>query len=129
MQAAGFKRGLACCIMTVLSPSKVTSTSMSFFMGPILLAARKPCPPQHSRHACSISTRCHVAPAFRPLLMTWICFPSSGRFLMYSACTAMQLSGDADLSFHVLKAPCTQRMLHGNASTPSTELRRPRKVT
>lgn len=37
-----------CCIMTVLSPSKVTSTSMSVFMGPILLAARKPMPPQHS---------------------------------------------------------------------------------
>jgi hypothetical protein len=34
--------------MTVLSPSKVTSTSMSVFIGPILLAARKPMPPQHS---------------------------------------------------------------------------------
>jgi len=45
----------ACCIMTVLSPSNVTSTSMSLFSGPILLAARKPCPPHASRHACRTS--------------------------------------------------------------------------
>ena len=31
-----------CCIMTVLSPSKVTSTSMSFFKGPMRLTAEKP---------------------------------------------------------------------------------------
>ena len=77
-----------CCIMTVLSPSKVTSTSMSFLRGPMRLAARKPCPPQHSLHACSVSTRLQVAPAFSPEEMTWMAFASAADFwLTCKPCT------------------------------------------
>lgn len=46
------------------APSKVTSTFVSVIMGPILLAARKPMPPQASRHSCSTSTLVQVAAAW-----------------------------------------------------------------
>lgn len=77
-----------CCIMTVLSPSKVTSTSMSVFMGPILLAAKKPCPPQHSLQFCRMSTRLQVAAAFSPLDSTWMALPSLGSPLAAKSCAA-----------------------------------------
>mmetsp|Transcript_5102 Transcript_5102/g.8860 ORF Transcript_5102/g.8860 Transcript_5102/m.8860 type:complete len:209 (+) Transcript_5102:337-963(+) len=67
-----------CCIITVLAPSNVTSTFMSLASSPILLMERKPMPPQHSRHACSASTRLQVAAALRPLLSTWMALPSLG---------------------------------------------------
>lgn len=52
---------------TVLSPSNVTSMLVSVAYTPILLADRKPMPPQHSRQSCSPLTLLQVAAALRPL--------------------------------------------------------------
>mmetsp|Transcript_16598 Transcript_16598/g.41455 ORF Transcript_16598/g.41455 Transcript_16598/m.41455 type:complete len:299 (+) Transcript_16598:719-1615(+) len=88
-----------CCIMTVLSPSNVTSTFMSFAMGPILLTDRKPMPPQHSRQSCSVLTRDHVAAALSPELSTWMALASEGRpastislSLLCASCSAYVLA-------------------------------------
>ena len=47
-------------------------------IGPILLAAMKPMPPQHSRQSLRMRLRCQVDPALSPLDTTCTCLPASG---------------------------------------------------
>ena len=60
---------------------------MSFLRGPILLADRKPWPPQHSRQSCRIWPLDQVEPAFSPLLITCSSFPCLGSFFSCIPCT------------------------------------------
>eukprot|EP00983_Pelagomonas_calceolata_P071134 1151089-Pelagomonas_calceolata.AAC.5 len=60
---------------------------MSLQISAILFSLRKPCPPQHSRHCCSVSTLPHVAAALRPELSTCTAFASCGLLLAIILCT------------------------------------------
>lgn len=69
-----------------LLPQQDVQLTMSFFMGPILLAARKPWPPQHSLQCCMVSALHQVAAAFTPLLITCSSLPCLGSFAWKMAC-------------------------------------------
>jgi hypothetical protein len=54
--------------MTVLSPSKVTSTFMSFSKVPILFSLRKPWPPQHCKQQ-----RMEASEGQQSMIQAWNC--------------------------------------------------------